>query len=336
VGGGQEGEKVLRVSAGELGFVHVKCSSHQSDEYGSPGHEHIPHGTDNAGFSQLSGVCDRHVPDEDVRVSGRAESDAEEPDDSAECVGKGIEEPGIEMLQDFKDLAPAAGMGDDDYGEHEKGDDHENGLDHICQGDGQESADSRVEEDDEGGDQDSGCFAHSEARGEVFSSGVELGGHVGDHEDQDDEDREYPQDVGFVLEAGLEKVRESQVIHHRGVAPQPLPDKGEEEDLGRDVARDCPDCGSADFIGHAGDAEEKPGRPSGHDGTQGDDEFFHLASAEEEFREAGGGELGRKEADGQDDKEVEGKSDDCERVGLDRYMGGLFHPGYSPSSLKKM
>jgi len=118
------------------------------------------------------------------------------------------------MLQDFKDLAPAAGMGDDNYGQNEKGDDHENGLNHVSQGDSQESADSRVEEDDKGRDQDSRGFAHSEARGEVFSSGVELGGHVGDHEDQDDEDRQYPQDVTFVLEAGLEEVGESQVVFH--------------------------------------------------------------------------------------------------------------------------
>lgn len=336
MGRGQEGEEILRVPAGELGFVHVKGSSHQADEYGSPGHEHIPHGSDDTGFSQVSGIFDRHVTDEDVRVSGRAEPDAEESDDSAECVGKRIEEPGIEMLQDFKDLAPAAGMGDDDDGEHEKGDDHENGLDHVRQGDSQESAECRVEEDDEGGDQDSGCLTHSEARGEVFSSGVELGGHVGDHEDQDDEDREYPQDIGFVLETGFEKVRESQVVHHRGVSPQPFSDKSEEEDLGCDVAGDRPDCGGADFIRHAGDTEEKPGRPSGHDSTQGDDEFFHLASAEEEFGKAGGGEFGGKKADSQDDEKVEGEGGDSEGIGLDRYLGGLFHPGYSPSSLEKM
>ena len=178
-------------------------------------------------------------------------------------------------------------MADRNYRQDDESKDHEKSLDHVCKRDGQEASQCCVDKDDDSREQDTAQFTYLKARAEGLSSSQKLSGHVRDHEDQDDEDRDNPQDIGFILEARFEKVWKRQIIHHRRVAPQPFSDEGEEEDFGCDVAGHSPNSRRTDHEGHPGDTDEEPGRAAGNDCTQSHDKLLELPASEEKLRKAG-------------------------------------------------
>ena len=123
------------------------------------------------------------------------------------------------------DLGPAARLTDAEEDDHDQGDGHEDALQQVRGGDGQEAAQHRVGNDDDGPGDHGGVIVHPEQAVEQGAHGLKAGRRVGDKEHQDDQRGDQGKHVLFFAVALGEKLGDRKRADPGGIAAQPFGDK---------------------------------------------------------------------------------------------------------------
>lgn len=269
-----------------------------ADDADDDGHEHRDAHPD-AGNAARSGehlfFPDGHEAQQDVRHAEIAEAPRERGEDRQQAVGRGsarrrvvgkrhvqIAGQGVCIVHDG---LPAACDVDAKEHDHDQCQRHDDALDQVGGGHGEEAAEHCVADDDDGADQHGHVVFHLEQAVEQRTHRLKAGRGIGHEEHEDDDGGDAGQDVPVVAVTAGEELRNGEgVARNDRVAPQALGHDQPVEVRANGEADGGPTrlCNAAQ-IGDARQSHEQPAAHVGCLGAHGRHERAQLAAAQIKF-----------------------------------------------------
>ena len=166
------------------------------DEHGDEHGDDHPDGGDAAGGLELGVILNGHEPQQDMGHTEVAQAPGQGGDDAqgreaARLVGGHVVALGQVQVAGHgggvgRHGLPATGLADAEEDDEHQGKGHDDALDQVRGRHGQEAAQDRVADDDDGTHDHGHVVVHPKEAVEQRTDGLKAGGSVGDEEDQDD------------------------------------------------------------------------------------------------------------------------------------------------------
>ena len=247
---------------------------------------------------ELAVVLDGHEPQQDVRHPEVAQAPGQGGGDAQRAIGGGLAGGDVKALGHVQVAGQGVGVGGDDLqpagllhteeNDEDEGKGHDDALDEVRGGHGQEAAQHGVADDHDGADDHGPVIVHAEEAVEQGADGLEARGGVGDEEDQDDHSGDAGEHVPLVPIPAGKEAGDGDGADVGRVPAQALGDDQPVE-IGADGQADGgpADLGHAADVGQAGQTHEQVAAHVRGLGAHGGDDGTQLAAAQVELMGTG-------------------------------------------------
>ena len=313
---------VLFDEGGDVAVLGEEGRAEEADGDGAREAEAHPEGGDAAGVRDHLDGAGGHEAHEDVRLAEVAQTPGEKADDAHEGVAlEDVEHLDVDARDALGGGGEAAEVVHDGDRRHDQGEAHEESLNRVGPGDGEEAAHEDVADRGGGAQNEGRLIGHAEGVLEEAGARDHARGAVDREEEQDHDGGDDAQQVLLVLEAVREVVGERErVVGLLRVDAQAGGDDAPVDVGAEDEADADPRLGDAGEVDGAGQAHQKPAGHVGGADRKGRHEAAEATSAENVVAVAAGVVVG-VEADAHHDEQI---ADEGDRSGIAEHKGDPF------------
>jgi len=279
--------------SGNDGVLHQAIADDTDKDGNAHGDDH-PYRGDAAGEGELFLILDGHEAQQDMGHAEVTETPCKGGDHGQSTVAHNTTGGDVVTAEEIQiavqgghvgdDAAEAAGGDRTETNNHEKGDSHNDGLNKVGGGSGEEAAEGAVKDDNGGAQHHGKHVVNAEEGGKELTAGGKAGSGVRNEEDNDEQCRDNGKDLLFIPEAAAEEIGQGKGIHLLGINAQ-TPCHNKPVDVGADgEANGRPNgLGQTGHQRDGGQAHQKPAAHVGGFGAHGGDQRTESASAEVEL-----------------------------------------------------